>query len=36
MKMAQEGIMSVFEKYLSVWVGVCIVAGVLLGKGVPN
>lgn len=28
--------MSVFERYLSVWVGLCIVAGVLLGQWLPG
>ena len=28
--------MSVFERYLSVWVALCIVAGVVLGKLAPN
>ncbi|NND91832.1 MAG: ACR3 family arsenite efflux transporter [Granulosicoccus sp.] len=28
--------MSVFERYLSVWVGLCILAGVLLGRLVPS
>ena len=27
--------LNVFERYLSVWVGLCMVGGVLLGKGVP-
>ncbi len=27
---------SIFERYLTVWVGLCIVGGVLLGKIVPN
>lgn len=28
--------MGIFERYLSVWVGLCIVAGVLLGVIIPN
>ncbi|MEP0774622.1 MAG: ACR3 family arsenite efflux transporter [Acidobacteriota bacterium] len=28
--------MNVFERYLSLWVGVCMVVGVLLGKGFPG
>jgi len=28
--------MGVFERYLSLWVGLCIAAGVLLGKSVPE
>jgi len=28
--------MNVFERYLSLWVGVCMVAGVLLGKAFPG
>lgn len=28
--------MSLFERYLSVWVGLCIVAGILLGKVAPQ
>lgn len=28
--------MSVFEKYLTIWVGVCIAAGIALGKIFPN
>lgn len=27
---------SIFERYLTVWVGLCIVAGILLGKIAPN
>ncbi|MCB1042296.1 MAG: ACR3 family arsenite efflux transporter [Acidobacteria bacterium] len=27
---------SVFEKYLSLWVGLCIVAGIILGKAAPG
>ena len=28
--------MSFFEKYLSLWVGLCVVAGIILGKLAPN
>jgi len=28
--------MNVFERYLTVWVGLCMVAGVLLGKALPG
>jgi ACR3 family arsenite transporter len=28
--------LNLFERYLSVWVGLCIVAGVLLGRGLPT
>jgi ACR3 family arsenite transporter len=28
--------LTVFERYLSLWVGLCMVAGVLLGTGVPS
>ena len=28
--------MSVFERYLTVWVGLCIVAGIVLGKLAPG
>ena len=28
--------MSLFERYLSLWVGLCIVVGVLLGHGFPG
>jgi ACR3 family arsenite transporter len=34
--MAQEREMSVFEKYLSLWVGLCIIAGIILGKMAPR
>ncbi len=34
--MAQEREMSVFEKYLTVWVGLCIIVGILLGKTFPQ
>lgn len=27
---------SIFERYLTVWVGLCIVSGILLGKAVPD
>jgi ACR3 family arsenite transporter len=27
---------SIFERYLTLWVGICIIAGILLGKIVPN
>ena len=28
--------MSIFERYLTLWVGLCIVAGILLGKIAPG
>ena len=28
--------LNVFERYLSLWVGLCMVAGILLGKTVPS
>jgi ACR3 family arsenite transporter len=28
--------MNIFERYLTVWVGICMVAGVLLGKAMPE
>ena len=28
--------MSVFERYLTVWVGLCILGGILLGKVAPG
>jgi len=28
--------LSIFEKYLSVWVILCIVAGIILGKAAPG
>jgi ACR3 family arsenite transporter len=28
--------MNIFERYLSVWVGICMVAGVLLGRAMPE
>ena len=31
-----NGIMSTFEKYLTIWVGLCIVAGVVLGLLMPS
>jgi ACR3 family arsenite transporter len=34
--MDQEREMSVFERYLTLWVGLCIVAGILLGKAAPG
>ena len=34
--MIQERGMSIFEKYLSLWVGLCIIAGIVLGKGAPG
>jgi len=27
---------SIFERYLTLWVGICIVGGILLGKMVPD
>jgi ACR3 family arsenite transporter len=27
---------NIFEKYLTIWVGLCIVAGILLGKIAPG
>jgi len=27
---------SIFERYLTIWVGLCIVAGILLGKVAPG
>ena len=35
-KRSTAGAMSVFERYLTVWVGLCIVGGVLLGKVAPG
>ena len=32
----ESGGMGFFERYLTVWVGLCIVAGVLLGKLAPR
>ena len=34
--MAQERAMSVFERYLTLWVGLCIIAGIVLGKAAPG
>jgi ACR3 family arsenite transporter len=34
--MVQEREMSIFEKYLSLWVGLCIIAGIVLGKAAPG
>jgi len=34
--MVQEKEMSIFEKYLSLWVGLCIIAGIVLGKAAPG
>jgi len=34
--MVQERKLSIFEKYLTVWVGLCIVAGIVLGKVAPG
>jgi ACR3 family arsenite transporter len=33
---AERRMTSIFERYLTVWVGLCIFAGVLLGKTAPN
>jgi arsenite transporter len=33
---ANKKAMSIFERYLSVWVGLCILAGILLGKAAPG
>ena len=35
-KVAAGAPMSVFERYLTVWVFLCIVAGVLLGQALPG
>ena len=35
-KVAAGAPMSVFERYLSLWVFLCIVAGVLLGQALPG
>jgi arsenite transporter len=35
-QMTAAGGMSVFERYLTVWVGLCIIAGIGLGKAAPN
>jgi len=34
--MAQEREMSAFERYLTLWVGLCIIAGIALGKAAPG
>ncbi len=34
--MAQDRSMSVFERYLTLWVGLCIIAGIVLGKAAPG
>jgi len=34
--MAQERGMNVFEKFLTLWVGLCIIAGIVLGKAAPG
>ena len=34
--MVQERGMSIFEKYLSLWVGLCIIAGIVLGRAAPG
>ncbi|MEN9225823.1 MAG: ACR3 family arsenite efflux transporter [Thermostichus sp. DRC_bins_24] len=34
--LAIGGSLSFFERYLTVWVGLCIVAGILLGRGFPQ
>ena len=28
--------MSIFERYLTIWIGLCIVGGIVLGKLAPN
>ncbi len=33
---APKGAMSIFERYLTVWVGLCIIGGILLGKVAPG
>ncbi|HWZ48742.1 MAG TPA: arsenical-resistance protein, partial [Herbaspirillum sp.] len=35
-KRAAGASMNFFERYLSLWVALCIVAGILLGQGFPN
>ena len=35
-KVAAGAPLSVFERYLTVWVFLCIVVGVLLGQGLPG
>lgn len=34
--MANKAPMSVFERYLTLWVALCIVTGIVLGQGLPN
>jgi ACR3 family arsenite transporter len=34
--MAEDREMSVFERYLTLWVGLCIIAGIVLGKAAPG
>ena len=34
--MEERGMTSVFERYLTLWVGLCIVAGIILGKLAPG
>ena len=36
MAVAQKKRLNLFERYLSVWVGLCMVAGLLLGEFVPS
>ncbi|MBT3194511.1 MAG: ACR3 family arsenite efflux transporter [Verrucomicrobia bacterium] len=36
MSTATKSTMSIFERYLTVWVGLCIVGGIALGKLAPN
>ena len=36
MKEENRNMMSIFERYLSVWVGACILIGILLGKAAPG
>ncbi len=33
---AHEKQLNPFERYLTVWVGLCMVAGVLLGQAIPD
>ncbi|MEW8194693.1 MAG: arsenical-resistance protein, partial [Candidatus Thiodiazotropha sp.] len=35
-KQAAGGTMSLFERYLTVWVGLCIVVGIVLGHWMPG
>jgi ACR3 family arsenite transporter len=35
-EMAQERGMSIFEKYLSLWVGLCVIGGIVLGRAAPG